>query len=146
MSNIKRWEPFRDFVSVRRDMDRLMDEFFSSPRTMQSSWGLPMIDMYQTDDEVIVKATLPGLDPEDLDIQITGETLTIRGEIKQEEIQEEATYHIREHQYRTFSRSITLPVMVEADKAIAEMKNGVLTLTLPKAEETKPKVISVKAK
>jgi HSP20 family protein len=146
MSNITRWEPFRDFISMRKDMDRLMDEFFSAPRTTQSGWGLPMIDMYQTDDDVVVKATMPGLDPEDLDIQITGDTLTIRGDVEQEETKEGATYHIREHQYQRFSRSITLPVMVEADKADAQMKNGVLTLTLPKAEETKPKVISVKAK
>lgn len=146
MSNIQRWEPFRDFISVRKDMDRLMDEFFTMPTTARSGWGLPMIDLYQTDDDVVVKATMPGVNPEDLDIQVVGDTLTIRGEIKKEEDQKEKTYHIREHQYQSFSRSISLPVMVQADKANAEMKNGLLTLTLPKAEETKPKVISVKAR
>ena len=146
MSNITRWEPFRDFVSMRKDMDRLMDEFFSAPSTVKSGWGLPMIDLYQTDDDVVVKATLPGLDPEDLDIQVIGDTLTIRGELKKESEEKEKTYHIRENQYQSFSRSVTLPTMVKADKANAEMKNGVLTLTLPKADETKPKVITVKAK
>lgn len=146
MSNITRWEPLRDFVTMRKDMDRLMDEFFSVPSTTRSGWGLPMIDLYQTDDDVVVKATLPGLEPDDLDIQVIGDTLTIRGETKKEEDQKEKTYHIREHQYQSFSRSVTLPVMVKADKAVAEMKNGVLTLTLPKADETKPKVITVKAK
>ena len=146
MSNITRWEPFRDFVSMRKDMDRLMDEFFSAPSTVKSGWGLPMIDLYQTDDDVVVKATLPGLDPEDLDIQVIGDTLTIRGELKKETEEKEKTYHIRENQYQSFSRSVTLPTMVKADKANAEMKNGVLTLTLPKADETKPKVITVKAK
>lgn len=146
MSNITRWEPFRDFVTMRKDMDRLMDEFFSVPSAARSGWGLPMIDLYQTDDEVVVKATLPGLEPDDLDIQVVGDTLTIRGEVTKEEDQKEKTYHIREHQYQSFSRSVTLPVLVKSDKAVAEMKNGVLTLTLPKAEETKPKVITVRAK
>lgn len=147
MSNITRWEPLRDFVSMRKDMDRLMDEFFLMPSTTtRTGWGLPTIDLYQTDDDVVVKASMPGMNPEDLDIQVIGDTLTIRGEAKKDEDQKERTYHIREHQYQSFSRSVTLPVMVKADKANAEMKNGILTLTLPKADETKPKVISVKAK
>ena len=146
MSNITRWEPFRDMVSMRKDMDRLIDQFFSMPTTEQTGWGLPMVDLYQTEEEIVVKVTLPGLDPKDLDIQVTGDILTIRGEVKQEETKEGAKYHIREHRYQSFSRSLTLPSMVIADKANAEMKNGILTLTLPKAEESKPKVISVKAK
>jgi len=127
-------------------MDRLIDEFFSMPGTAQTAWGLPMVDLYQTEDEIVVKATLPGLDPKDLDIQITGDNLTLRGEVKSEEAKEGVKYHIREHRYQSFSRSLTLPSAVIADKANAEMKNGVLTLTLPKAEESKPKVITVKAK
>ena len=93
-----------------------------------------------------MKATLPGLDPDDLDIQITGDTLTLRGETKEEEEIKEAKYHVRERRSQSFSRSLRLPVTVVAEKAQAEMKNGVLTLTLPKAEVVKPKVISVKAK
>jgi len=146
MSNITRWEPFRDMVNMRKDMDRLIDQFFSLPATAQTGWGLPMVDMYQTDDEIVVKATMPGLDPKDLDIQITGDTLTISGEVKKEEVEEGAKYHLREHRFQSFSRSLTLPTAVVADKADAEMKNGVLTLKMPKAEESKPKVISVKAK
>jgi len=83
---------------------------------------------------------------EDLDIQITGDLLNIRGEVKQEIEEKDAKYHLREHRYQSFSRSLTLPAAVVADKANAAMKNGILTLTLPKAEEAKPKVISVKAK
>ena len=105
-----------------------------------------MVDLYQTEDEVVVKATLPGLEPDDLDIQITGDLLNIRGEIKHEVEEKEAKYHLREHRYQSFARSLTLPAMVVADKAKAEMKNGILILTLPKAEEAKPKTISVKAK
>lgn len=146
MSNITRWEPFRDLVSVRKDMDRLFDEFFASPANVRTGWAMPMVDMYQTEDDIVVKATLPGLEPEDLDIQITGDLLTVRGETKQEVEDNGAKYHLREHRYQSFSRSITLPAAVQADKANAEMKNGILTLTLPKAEEAKPKVISVKTK
>ncbi len=145
MSNITRWEPFNELVSMRKEMDRLFGDFFAQP-VGREGWALPMIDLYQTDDDVVVKATLPGLEAEDLDIQITGDLLTIRGEAKQEEIVKEAKYHLREHRYQAFSRSITLPVTVVADKAKAEMKNGILQLTLPKAEETKPKTITVKAK
>jgi HSP20 family protein len=127
-------------------MDRLFDEFFTMPTVSQQGWSVPMVDMYQTENDIVVKATLPGLEPEDLDIQITGDLLTLRGEVKHEAAEEGAKYHIREHRYQSFSRSLTLPAAVEADKSNAEMKNGVLTLTLPKAEEAKPKVISVKAK
>lgn len=145
MSNITRWQPFQDLVSMRKDMDRLFDEFFSNPPTMSDMWDHPNIDLYQTDDEIVVKATLPGLDPDDLDIQITGDTLTLRGETKSEEETKEATYHLRERRQQSFSRSIRLPATVIAEKAKAEMKNGELTLTLPKAEDEKPKVITVKA-
>ena len=88
MSNITRWEPFRDMVSMRKDMDRLIEQFFSLPTTEQAGWGLPMVDMYQTEEDIVVKATMPGLDPKDLDIQVTGDILTIRGEIKKEEVKE----------------------------------------------------------
>ena len=146
MSNITRLEPLRDLVSVRKDMDRLFDQFFATPDSARMDWSIPMVDMYQTENDIVVKATLPGLGPDDLDIQITGDLLTIRGEIKLEIDEEGAKYHLREHRYQSFSRSLTLPVPIVADKSNAEMKNGILHLTLPKAEEAKPKVISVKAK
>lgn len=146
MTKITRWEPVNELVSMRRDMDRMFNDFFSQPIAVQANWNMPIVDMYQTDDNVVVKATIPGIDPDDLDIQITGDTLTLQGEVKQEKTDENAKYHIREHRYQSFSRSITLPVQVVADKADAKIKNGVLTLSLPKAEEVKPKVISVKAK
>lgn len=146
MSKITRWQPYNELVTMRREMDRLFDDFFANPLSASEAMTQPCIDMVQTEDELIVKATLPGLDPDDLDIQITGDTLTLRGEQKVEEEIEEAKYHMRERRYQSFSRSLRLPTTVVADKAQAEMKNGILTLTLPKAEEVKPKVISVKAK
>ena len=105
-----------------------------------------MLPGLRSEGDIVVKATLPGLDPKDLDIQVTGDTLTIRGEVKSEEVKEGVKYHLREHRFQSFSRSLTLPSTVMADKANAEMKNGILTLTLPKVEEVKPKVISVKAR
>ena len=146
MSKITRWEPMNELVSMRRDMDRMFEDFFTRPMTVQSGWNLPTVDMYQTEDDVVVKATIPGINPEDLDIQVTGDTLSIRAEVEQEKTDENAKYHLRERHYQSFSRSLTLPVQVVADKADAQIKNGILTLTLPKAEETKPKAITVKAK
>jgi len=149
MAELVRWDPFREVVSLREAMDRLLDEAFTRPLALglgeNLAW-MPQIDMYQTDDEVVVKATVPGVKPEDLHITITGDVLTIRGEIKQEEEIKDAAYHIRERRYGTFSRSLPLPVPVLSDEAKAEFENGILTLTLPKAEEVRPKTIEVKAK
>ncbi|MFO7573836.1 MAG: Hsp20/alpha crystallin family protein [Bacteroidales bacterium] len=112
MSNITKWEPFRDLTSMRKDMDRLFDEFFAMPSVGQQGWSAPMVDMYQTENDIVVKATLPGLEPEDIDIQITGDLLTMRGETKQEKVDENAKYHLREHRFQAFSRSLTLPAAV----------------------------------
>ncbi|NPA92076.1 MAG: Hsp20/alpha crystallin family protein [Chloroflexi bacterium] len=149
MAELVRWDPFREMISLREAMDRLLDEAFTRPLSLNAGEGLalvPQIDMYQTNDEVVVKATIPGVKPEDLHITVSGDVLTIRGEIKEEEEVKDATYLIRERRYGTFSRSVPLPVPVVADKAKAEFENGVLTLTLPKAEEVRPKTIEVKAK
>jgi HSP20 family protein len=102
--------------------------------------------MYQTDDEVVVKAALPGFKADDVQINVTGEVLTIRGELKHEEEQKEKAWHIREQRWGSFERSVALPTDVVADKANADFANGILTITLPKAEEVKPKTITVKAK
>jgi HSP20 family protein len=145
MSNLTRWEPFGELMSMRKNLDRLFEDAFSRPLALEGQ-GIPSMDMYQTERDVIVRVTLPGLKPEDIDIKVTGEVLNIRGEIKQEEEVEKATYHLRERRYGSFTRSVTLPVNVVADKAKAEFENGILNLTLPKAEEVLPKVIEVKAK
>lgn len=146
MSNLVQWEPFRELLSMRRDLDRLFDESLSRPAISGNNWLNPLVDMYQTDDEIVVKATIPGIHPDDVDIQITGDTLTIRAESKEEQETKDATYHLREQRYRSFSRTLTLPAPVLSDKADAEVVNGVLELHLPKAEEAKPKSIQVKAK
>ena len=149
MANIVRWEPFRDLISLREAMDRLFEESFIRPRI---GWPAPLgvgalaVDMYETDQDVVIKSSVPGVKPDDLDITITGDTLTIKGETKAEEKVERANYIRQEHRYGAFCRSLTLPTTIVAEKAKAEFENGVLTLTLPKAEEVKPKTIKVKAK
>ncbi len=149
MTNLVRWEPFSDLVSLREAMDRLFEESFVSPR---AGWPVPVeggalaVDMYETDDVVVVKSAVPGIKPEELDITVTGDTLTIKGETKSEQEVKEENYVRREMRYGSFSRTVALPSSIVADKAKAEFENGMLTLTLPKAEEVKPKAIKVKAK
>jgi HSP20 family protein len=102
--------------------------------------------MYQTDEEVIVKVSLPGFKPDQVRVNVTGEVLTIQGEAREEEETKERAYHLRERRWGAFERSVMLPTGVAADKAKADFENGVLTIALPKAEESRPKTIAVKAK
>ncbi len=144
---LMRWEPFRELVSLREAMNRLFEESFVRPWGAFPRWAEgPAVDMYETDNAVVVKAAMPGVDPKDVEISVTGDTLTIRGEVKKEEQVKEENYLRRERYYGSFCRSFLLPTRVVADDAEAVFENGVLTLTLPKAEEVKPKTIKVKAK
>ena len=149
MSNLIRWEPMSEMVTLRDAMDRLFDEAFTRPWGLADGGrgsGMPAIDMYQTDDDVVVKAVVPGMKPEEVQISITGDVLTIKGETKSENDTKEKAYHIREQRWGSFERSVSLPTAVKSDKAEAAFENGVLTITLPKAEDVKPKMISIKAK
>lgn len=149
MSSLIRWDPFREAMSLRNAIDRLFEESFVSPRV---GWWAPLgaadlaIDMYETKDQVVVKAAMPGIKPENTEVTITGNTLTIRGEAKEEKEVREENYLCRERRMGTFSRSIALPDGLKADKAEATFEHGVLTLKIPKAEEAKPKTIKVKTK
>ena len=145
MSNLIRWEPAREMMTLREAMDRLFDDAFTRPLSLRDGWSAPAIDMYQTEDEVVVRAALPGIKPDDVQINITGDVLHIKGEMKHEEEKKEKAWHMREQRWGAFERSVALPADVVADKAKAEFENGVLTVTLPKAEEVKPKIINIKA-
>ena len=146
MSSLIRWEPAREMMTLREAMDRLFDDAFTRPLSLRDAWSVPAIDMYQTDDEIVVKASLPGIKAEEVQINVTGEVLTLKGEVKHEEEKAEKAWHIREQRYGSFERSVALPTDVVADKAKAEFENGILTITLPKAEEVKPKIINIKAR
>jgi HSP20 family protein len=147
MSNLTRWEPVREMMTLREAMDRLFDDAFTRPINLRDGgWSAPAVDMYQTNDEVVIKAALPGFKADEVQINVTGDVLTLRGETKHEEEKQERSWHIREHRWGSFERSVALPTTVTADKAVADFENGILTVTLPKAEEVKPKTISVKAK
>ncbi len=145
MSNLIRFEPMREMITLREAMDRLFNDAFT-PSSFAGSLQVPAVDLYQTENDVVVKASLPGLKAEDVQITITGEVLTLKGEFKQKEDVKEKAYHLREQRYGAFERTFALPIEVVADKAKAEFENGILTVTLPKAEEVKPKMITVKAK
>lgn len=148
MSNLIRWEPARELMTLREAMDRLFDDAFTRPLSVRDGWSMssPAIDMYQTENEVVVKASIPGIRAEEVQINITGDVLTLRGELKQEEERKEKAWHIREHRLGSFERSVALPTAVKTDKAEAVFDNGILTITLPKADEVKPKTINIKAK
>ena len=143
------WNSWREPLTLRDAMDRLLADSFVRPErrwsegTAERPLRLP-IDAYSTPDEIVIVAALPGLTPEEVEIGFEGDTLTIRGQLRAP--LENVDYVMQERASGAFSRTLTLNVPVEADKAEADFENGVLTLTLPKAEETKPKVIKVKTK
>ena len=147
MSNLTRWEPVREMMTLREAMDRLFDDAFTRPINLRNGgWSAPAVDMYQTDDEVVVKAALPGFKTDEVQINVTGDILTIRGEMKHEDEKKDKAWHIREQRWSSFERSVDLPTAIVPDRAEASFENGILTITFPKAEEVKPKTISVKAK
>lgn len=144
MGNLTRWDPWGTRRSLLADFDRLIDDMLTMPeRRAQMSWGVA-VDVAETDGEFVLKASVPGIDPDDIEITLTDNVLTIRGEIQEEKDVEEESYHICERRFGQFSRSVTLPTQVDADKVDATVENGVLRVTIPKAEAVKPRRISVK--
>jgi HSP20 family protein len=150
--SLMRFDPERELLSLRDAMNRLMEESFVLPsmlgevRGTGRAWGLA-VDMYETNDHLVVKASVPGVKPENLDITVQGETLTIKGEMKDEqEEKQQGRYHFRERRYGAFTRTLTLPFPIQSDKVTANFEDGVLTLTLPKAEEVRPRTIKVQTK
>lgn len=145
MTNITRWDPFREMLSMQKRLDRFFDEAVSNQPTVWSrGWDLAL-DMVEKEGEFVVKASLPGIDHDDLEITYTDRVLTIKGEIKEDNEVEEGQYHLRERRYGTFTRSLSLPAPVDEDGIQAAYEAGVLTLHLPKSEEARPKRIPVKA-
>ena len=153
MADLVRWEPFRDMMTLRDAMGQLFEEsmvrrspFGAWPFGRREDAATPAVDMYETEGEVMVKASLPGLKPEEVDITITGNALEIRGETKEETEEKRGDYFYKERSYGAFQRSLTLPVEIKADEAEATFENGVLTLKVPKVEQAKAKQIKIQAK
>lgn len=144
---ITRWEPFNEMVSLRDAVNQLFQDSFIRPGSglMPFDIAQPAVDVIENKNEIIVKASMPGLKPDDIDITLTGDQLTLKGETKSEQKIEEGNYVRQERRFGAFQRTLTLPTSVVSDKAKAEFENGVLTLTLPKSEDVKPKSIKVKA-
>jgi HSP20 family protein len=147
MANITRFNPLSEMVTLRSAMDRLFDDSFVNPlnlRVFNGEAASPAVDVHETADDIVVTAALPGLTAEDVEITITGQTLSIRGEFKADEKLERGEYLYRERRFGTFQRQLQLPVRVQSEAATATFENGVLTLQIPKAEEVKPRQIQVK--
>ena len=155
MASIVRWTPFDEMISLREAMDRLFEESFvrpSRPSAGADDGGVAMgrlpIDLYETDDELILKARLPGVNPEDVDITIDEGDLIIRSELRSDAALDEAkewSWYRHELYHGAVGRRVNLPTLVQPDKIEATFRNGELTLVLPKAEEVKPRSIKVKA-
>ena len=149
MTRLALWDPFRDIADFRYSIDRVFDRGFGRPFRLVN-WDavteLFPVDVYETDDEVMVKASLPGVQPDKVEISVTGNKLTIKGESSEESDETGSTYHRQELRRGAFYRALRLPSRVDADQADATFENGVLSLRLPKAADVRPKVIEVKAK
>ena len=151
MVNLVRWNPFEETRRLNQEMDQLFNQWFNLP-TMWSRNGLesttrefPLaLDVMENENEYTIKASIPGMNPDDLDVTLTNNVLTIRGEIKAEQEVDPDKIHLQERLYGHFMRSLTLPVSVQDDQVQATFENGVLTLHVPKSEQAKPKRIPVR--
>ncbi|HUX09305.1 MAG TPA: Hsp20/alpha crystallin family protein [Terriglobia bacterium] len=143
---VTRWEPFRDLVSTQDRLNQLFNDTFAralgSAEAAPRAW-VPPVDIYETGENLVLQAELPGVNPDDVEIRVEDNTLYLKGERKFEKAVKEESFHHVERSYGTFNRSFALPGSIDADKVKAEYTNGVLTLTLPKREEAKPRTIKI---
>ena len=146
--SIVRWEPFRDMMALREAMEGMVEEGLVRAPAPFAGWapGGLAVDMYETDESVVIKTAIPGVDAEEISVSVTGDTLTIRAETKEDAAIQRENYLRRERRFGSCCRTVTLPGGLEAEEAEADYTDGVLTLTFPKAEEVKPKSIKVTTK
>jgi len=148
---IVRWDPFRDLMTIQERMNRLFDQTLSKTRTEDeegltaSTWS-PAVDIYETADSIVLKAELPGLSRENIDIQVRDNTLTLKGERKFEREVKDENYLRIERSYGAFQRGFSLPAVIQQDKIKATFKEGVLEVSMPKAEEAKPTQVKIEVK
>ncbi len=146
-NSLAKWDPFKELSSLREDMERLFDSFFGRfPVVRGEGVWTPVVDIEETDDDIIVTAEIPGLNKDEIKITSTGNTLTISGERKREKEEKGKTYHRIERSYGKFVRTISLPVEVDPDRTKATYKDGLLKIVLPKPESKRPKEITIDVK
>jgi len=137
-----RWDPLDELMGIRDAMNRVFDETFARRGTGKSSgnhgWR-PSVDMYETEDDVVVRANLPGVEQKDIEVTLTDNALTIKGESKYEKEIEDKNVHRRERSFGRFMRTLPINTKIKPDQAHAEFKDGVLGITIPKAPEAKEK-------
>mgnify|MGYP003572418266 CR=1 FL=1 len=148
MASIVRWDPWRDAAALRDAMDRMFEERTLRPPMPPGPWsqGTLAVDMYETDENDVIKTSVPGVQADEIDVSVTGDTLTIKAESHEEEEVQRESYLRRERRTGSYCRSVTLPGGLETEQAEADYTDGILTLIFPKAEEVKPKTIKVEAK
>jgi HSP20 family protein len=143
---IIRWDPFRDMVTLRERMNKLFEDMAASRGEEKdlttSSWA-PAVDIYETENEVVLTAEIPGIEEKDVEIKVEDNTLTLRGERKFEKETKEENYHRIERAYGSFFRSFTLPNYVDQDRIEAEHENGILKIRMPKRAELKPRKVKI---
>jgi HSP20 family protein len=145
-----RWDPFEEMGTLRRAMDRLLDDVMLSGRRTGpaadavpgAAWE-PAVEMYESGDEVVVRAEMPNVDPSNVDVTVTSEAVTIKGAVRQEQETKERNYYRRELRYGSYVRTLALPVEVKGGDAKAAYKDGVLEVKIPKAERAKPASVKV---
>lgn len=146
-TSVARWDPFAELAGVRSVMDRLFEQSFGRLPALRSGEELGLapvgLDVYETNNEYVIKAAVPGIDPKDVDISVEDDVLTIKGAFEQKEEAQEANYLRRELRYGSFERALRLPPTVDAGKATARFENGLLRLTLPKKEEARARTIKI---
>lgn len=147
MNSLTRVNPFQEMMTLTNQFDRLFENAFTVSRaplsgSQQRIWTMPL-DVRETDDVYIVQASVPGFDPDQIDVTLDRNVLTIKALLDEEELEEDEVYHIRERRYGQFSRSISLPSDVIAEEIEASVNLGVLTIQVPKHESSKPKRIPV---
>ncbi|MEW5860041.1 MAG: Hsp20/alpha crystallin family protein [Cyanobacteriota bacterium] len=135
-----RWQPFREIETLRRQFDELFEELAGSSRESEMTWT-PLVELQDRDDNLVLRAQLPGLEAKDLDVQVTRDAVSISGEHRSENKVEEKGYFRSEFRYGKFQRLIPLPVHIQNERVQADFQNGVLTLTLPKVEEAQRRVV-----
>jgi len=143
---IVRWDPFRDFLSLQNEVGRVFERTFGADvikGTKGATWT-PAIDAYETDTDIVVKAEVPDVDANDIDITVSEDSLILKGERNFTEEIDEDSYYRLERRYGTFQRSIPIPGAIKRDEISADYKDGILVITIPKAEESKPKQVKVK--